>query len=153
MSVRTLVVCLGLTLAIAGPAGATPSEVAAEVSSEIMSPYCEGVTLHDCASGAAAQMRERIESWARKGWSKDRILDRIEAEWGEAIRAAPKAEGLGLLAWLLPLAALAAGAVIVILVGRAWRARRGPAGDGDSELSADDRRRLEREMAQMREQT
>jgi cytochrome c-type biogenesis protein CcmH/NrfF len=144
-------VCLLLTLG-AGPAAADPADVAAKVSSEIMSPYCEGVTLHDCASGAAVQMRQRIENWARLGWSEERILDRIEAEWGEGIRAAPKTEGLGLLAWILPLAALGSGAVIAALVGRRWRHKPRPEQPAERELSASDRARLETELAGIKDQ-
>ncbi len=143
--------CLFLVLG-GGPAAANPSDVAAKVSSEIMSPYCEGVTLHDCASGAAAQMRQRIENWARLGWSEERILERIEAEWGEGIRAAPKTEGLGLLAWILPLAALGAGALIAGLLARRWRSRADSAESTTRELSASERARLDAELAGIEEQ-
>lgn len=144
--------CLLLTL-VGGPvAAANPSDVAAKISSEIMSPYCEGVTLHDCASGAAVQMRQRIENWARLGWSEERILERIEAEWGEGIRAAPKTEGLGLVAWILPLAALGAGALIAALLARRWRARPDPAASRSRELSASERARLDSELAGIEEQ-
>ncbi len=157
MSRRYLVVAACLFLVLGGGSAAAdpadPADVAAKVSSEIMSPYCEGVTLHDCASGAAVQMRERIENWARLGWSEERILERIEDEWGEGIRAAPKTEGLGLLAWILPLAALGAGALIAGLLARRWRSRPESAESTTRELSASERARLDAELAGIEEQT
>ena len=146
-----ITLCAG-SLGVGSAMAADPADVAAKVSSEIMSPYCEGVTLHDCASGAAVQMRQRIENWARLGWSEERILERIEAEWGEGIRAAPKTEGLGLLAWLLPLAALGAGALIAGLLARRWRSRPDPAETATRELSASERARLDAELSGIEEQ-
>ena len=150
-TVSLVVICAG-HLAAGPAAAANPSDVAAKVSSEIMSPYCEGVTLHDCASGAAVQMRNRIENWARLGWSEERILDRIEAEWGEGIRAAPKTEGIGLFAWILPLAALGAGAFVAVVVGRRWRSKPDVGKTSDRRLSAADRARLDAELAGIKDQ-
>ena len=119
---------LGLLLAsVAGPAVArTPENVAEDVSRNIMSPYCEGLTLHDCPSGEAQDLREQIESWARDGMTKTEIIDRLADEYGESIRAVPEAEGVGVLVWLLPLAALAGGTAVAVVAARRWAGRRTP---------------------------
>lgn len=144
-------VAIAVLIATASPAaGASPEQTAIDVSQQVMSPYCPGLTLHDCASEPALKLRIRIENWVRDGWSKERILDHLESQWGEEILAAPKPEGAGLLAWLLPGLALLVGAGAVIVVARRWVHRPKP---DDSEISSEDRERLESEIARLREQT
>jgi cytochrome c-type biogenesis protein CcmH len=53
------------------------------------------------------------------GDTKSQIENRLVAEYGEAILAAPRHKGFGLLAWWLPIAGIVAGAVIV--GAGAWR--------------------------------
>lgn len=107
-------------------ASAAPEDVANAVAQEVMSPYCPGVTLHDCPSSSAQEMRSEIAAWAEDGMTKDAILARLEDEFGPSIRALPSAGGSGLLAWLLPGLALVAGAALAIVLARRW-AKRPPA--------------------------
>ncbi|MDQ4145851.1 MAG: cytochrome c-type biogenesis protein CcmH [Actinomycetota bacterium] len=141
----------GLILFLLAPtmAQASPEDTANAISREIMSPYCPGVTLHDCPSAEATRMRERIAGWAESGWSKDRILAHLEAQWGDIIRGTPRTDGAGLIAWLLPVLAILVGAVAVVLAARAWSERRGQAASAPP-LSDSDRSRLEKELAQLR---
>jgi cytochrome c-type biogenesis protein CcmH len=138
-----LIVLLG-----AGPAGAAPDDVANDISSEVMSPFCEGVTLHECPSSAALSLRARIEEWVRSGWSRHRIMNRLEQQYGASIRAAPPRSGTGLVAWVAPVIALAAGGLVAWVRARRWsagspRARPAAATPGE-------RRRLEAELAMAR---
>lgn len=118
---------LALLFVVLAPAAAyaAPEDVANAVAQEVMSPYCPGVTLHDCPSSEAQEMRETIVLWAEEGMTKDAIIDRLEGEFGPSVRAVPRAEGAGLFAWLLPGLAVAGGAVAATLLARRW-ARRTP---------------------------
>lgn len=140
-------------IAIVGPtpALASPQDVANDVADEIMSPYCDGVTLHDCVSPAAAELRTRILRWAEAGWSKERIIDHLTSDdqWSDVIRAAPPTEGTGLLAWIIPGVAVAAGLTGLVLVARAWSKRRSLQ-PPKPPLSAADKSRLDQELAQLR---
>ncbi|MFN2588524.1 MAG: cytochrome c-type biogenesis protein CcmH [Actinomycetota bacterium] len=118
--VLVLVALVGGTPAAAA---ASPEVVANAVAQEVMSPYCPGVTLHDCPSAAAQEMRAEIGVWAEGGMSKEQILDRLEADFGPSIRAVPPAEGSGLLAWLLPAVAVVAGATVATVLARRWARR------------------------------
>ena len=148
---KTIAVCIvAIVLALApGTVLAAPEDVANEVDREIMSPYCPGVTLHDCPSEPALEMRERIAGWAADGWSKEKILTHLESEWGSVIRATPPTEGAGLLAWVLPGLAVLCGAVAVFFVSRRWSRRRA-ASPAPPEVSSSDRARLEKELAEIR---
>ena len=138
-------------LAGATPALASPQDVANDVADEIMSPYCDGVTLHDCVSPPAAKLRERILGWAEDGWSKERIIDHLtsDEQWGDIIRAAPPAKGTGLLAWILPGVALVAGLGALGFVARSWSRRRSVEPSPDPP-SAEDKARLDQELTQLR---
>lgn len=129
---------------------ASPEDTANEIAREIMSPYCTGVTLHDCPSGAASKMRARIAGWAEAGWSKDRILTHLETQWGDVIRATPPTDGAGLLAWALPGLIVVCGVIGGVLIARTWSRRRPPP---PPPLSSGDRSRLDQELAQMRTET
>jgi cytochrome c-type biogenesis protein CcmH/NrfF len=131
---------------------AAPEDVANDVSSSIMSPYCPGVTLHDCPSDEAIDLRERIVGWAAAGWSRQRILDTLEAEFGPQIRALPPAEGKGLLAWVLPGLGAVAGVALAWTLARRWssggRSAASPA--PPPRASEEDRRRVNAELARLR---
>ncbi|MGH2694568.1 MAG: cytochrome c-type biogenesis protein [Actinomycetota bacterium] len=131
------------------PALATPEDTANDIASKIMSPYCPGVTLHDCPSDQAIELRERIVAWATAGWSQERILDTLEKEFGPQIRAVPPTEGGGLLAWVLPAAAVAAGAALAWTIARRWSSRTRP-GTAVPPATEEDRRRLDAELARLR---
>lgn len=130
--VTTVVVSVLVAFAATPAAmGASPEDVANRVSKNVMSPYCPGLTVHDCPSGASLELRERIRDRARAGWSYERIVAELEAEFGEeTIRATPPTSGLGLVAWVLPALALAVGGGLAFIRGRHWWRGR------DSEASA-----------------
>lgn len=155
MKVRAALV-LGFLL-VASPAGASggdPQDLANDISQNVMSPFCPGVTLHDCASPEASRTRDRIVKWARAGWSRQRIVAKLEDEFGPSIHATPSGEGAGVLAWILPAAvALSAGAVAFMLVRR-WSdtGAKSPSLDVGGAMSGDDRLRLDRELKRLRQE-
>jgi cytochrome c-type biogenesis protein CcmH/NrfF len=138
-----------LVLVGAGPAGAAPDDVANDISSEIMSPFCDGVTLHECPSAEALSLRARIEQWVRRGWTRDRIMNRLEQQYGASIRALPPRSGTGLVAWVGPVIAVGTGALLAWTRARRWSRRSSP-GRPAPAATEGERRRLERELAALR---
>jgi cytochrome c-type biogenesis protein CcmH len=150
---RVASILAGVLLALV-PIGALagPDDVAVSVSQKIMSPFCPGLTLHDCPSDAAAELREDIAGWARDGMSEDEIIERLEDEFGPGVLATPPKEGSGLIAWLLPIAGLLGAAVIGILLARRWTRATAREGTIDaSAMNAGDRVRLEAELREIRD--
>ena len=142
-------VVVGL-VALAGVAhAANPEQAATELSHEIMSPFCPGVTLHECPSAEALQLRDRIEDWFAAGLSRDDILARLASEYGDGIRATPAAEGAGLGAWLMIAAAVVVALATAVLLIRRW-ARRPAAEETIPVTGSADRRRLDDELARLR---
>lgn len=94
-----------------------------ELEGEVMCPVC-GTTLDQSNSPAAAQIKRVIARRIVAGDTKSEIKDRLVGEYGEAILAAPRRRGFGLLAWWVPIAGiLAAGALVGFGAWRWSRAR------------------------------
>ncbi len=137
-----------LTLGFNPASAATPEDVANDISQQVMSPFCAGVTLHDCPSQEAVDLREEIEQWVRDGMTRAQILERLERDFGTSVRAAPPVAGSGLGAWVVPALGALGGAVIAAELARRW-VRRSAQHEGAhpvTQVSAGDRRRLEREL-------
>jgi cytochrome c-type biogenesis protein CcmH/NrfF len=89
-----------------------------EIPAELMSPFCPGRTLADCPSPAAANIRMWILVQAAAGRTRDDVEDELLQRYGDHIRAAPKAEGFGWAAYLVPLGVFVGGGVLVAYVLR-----------------------------------
>ncbi|CAN5622202.1 hypothetical protein BH20ACT23_BH20ACT23_00750 [soil metagenome] len=142
-------------LALAAPAMAqSPEDLANDISNKINSPFCPGVTLHDCPSQSALDMRDRIEGYARQGMDESAIMERLEAEYGPSVRAEPSSEGAGVLVWILPSVAVVAGGVLAWTLVRRWTSTRPQQGaegpPATVEVSASDRQRLDAELGRLR---
>jgi cytochrome c-type biogenesis protein CcmH len=149
---------LMLVLLVANPAFAqSPEDLANDISQKVMSPYCPGVTLHDCPSKSALDLRDDIEGYARSGMDEAAIMERLERDFGPSIRAEPSSEGAGVLAWILPFMVVVAGGAMAWWLVRRWSARRALMQEDDDApeppVSSAERRRLETELGRLREQS
>lgn len=127
--VAFFVLAAAVAAMILGPgAGATPPS-AAGLESELVCPVC-GTTLDQSDAPVAQRMKAFIRARIAAGDSGQQIKDELVAQFGQEVLARPPKGGFGLLAWLLPLAAVGVGAVTVALLVRSWSARRGPPSDG-----------------------
>jgi cytochrome c-type biogenesis protein CcmH/NrfF len=144
----------GLVL-VATPSGAAePQDVTNDIADEVMSPFCPGVTLLECPSSQSYELRGEILGWVEKGWGKERILNRLEQDFGPGIRAAPRGGGSGLFAWVVPGLAVAAGVGVMALLLRRWdRVAPRRAETIDAPISPEDRLRLSAELDAVRRQT
>jgi cytochrome c-type biogenesis protein CcmH/NrfF len=82
---------------------------------ELMSPFCPGRTLADCPSEQAEQLREWIVAQEEQGRAKEDVTSELFRSFGDVLRQAPAAEGIGLAAYLVPIAIFGAGGGLVAL--------------------------------------
>jgi cytochrome c-type biogenesis protein CcmH len=134
-----LVLLLGVAWALPAPGASEKSGWSYRLSDEVMSPYCPGRSLSDCPSPQAAELREWIVEQEEAGLSRSEVEKELFRVFGEQILQAPRAEGMGLLAYLIPAAAFAAGGALVVLFLRRQRLAAGggepaPAATLDPEL-------------------
>lgn len=118
-------VALGLAAPPAGAQAEAPYKM--ELYNGLMSPYCPGRTLMDCPSEQAAQLRDWIAAQEAAGVPRAQVEEDLYRRYGDVILQAPRAEGFGLAAYVIPTLLVAVGAAVVWLFLR----RQGvPAGAG-----------------------
>jgi cytochrome c-type biogenesis protein CcmH len=98
-----------------------------DLEQELMSPYCPGRTLTDCTSPQAAELRQWIAGEEAKGRSREDVEKQLFLEFGEVILQAPKAQGFGLAAYVIPAVGVALGAALVVIFLRRQRRTATPA--------------------------
>jgi cytochrome c-type biogenesis protein CcmH len=125
---RALLVALAL-LALAVPASfaATPDWTVAGIQTELMCPTCKGERLDISTAPAANRVRAYLDRAHADGWSKARVKRALVAQFGPQVLAAPPRSGFGLVAWVAPIAAVLAGAVLAVWLARRWLRRRASA--------------------------
>jgi len=123
--VRLLATAL-LALALAAPALASDAHPTLnEMEGEVMCPICH-TTLDQSNSAAAQRIKAFIVRRIRAGDTKSQIEDRLVADFGPSILAQPPKKGFDLLAWLLPIGGLLAGAMAVGFAAWRWTRSREP---------------------------
>ena len=113
-----------LALALAPAALASEEHpTQAELEGELVCPTCH-TTLDQSNAPVALRMKAFVRERIAAGDTKSEIKDRLVAQFGKGVLAAPETEGFDLLAWVLPVAGLiAGGAVLSYLI---WRWTRRP---------------------------
>ena len=96
---------------------------AAELESELVCVTCK-TTLDESNSPIAQRMKAYIRRRIAEGASGKQIKDELVAEFGEEVLATPPTHGFDLLAWVLPIGGIGAGAVGLAVLAWAWSRRR-----------------------------
>ena len=133
------------TAALAASASAAEPPNAADLEAELVCPVCE-TTLDQSNAPVAQRMKLFIRERIAAGDSEQEIKDALVAEFGPGVLATPRNSGFGLLAWILPLTALAAGAVTVAVLVRSWSRRR-TLSSPEAPLDPEVERRVDEELA------
>lgn len=147
-----LAVMAAVVTVTASAAAQVPAEQAEKTADaaigQLRSPVTPSHTLDFCPAGAAIALRDSIRVEALLGRSADQIAESVIARHGEQVRLIPKRSGFGLAAWLLTPLALVVGGVFIAFRVRAMRAA-GPAPlmAGGSELTTEERARLDAALA------
>lgn len=140
---------LGPSIAFAQENGAHQYHPAAqEAISKIRSPFCPGQTLEICPSWQAEALRDSVDQWASNGLTADSLIELVVATHGEEYRGFPKRSGTGLLAWVMPPAALVLGLGLVLLALRRLRGPAKPAVE-QSGLTEHEREQLDTALAEL----
>jgi len=111
----------------------TPADSALEamttvLASELRCPVCQGNSIQDSPSELAQQMKSLIRDQLRSGKTPDEVRAYFVDKYGEWILLSPRAEGLNLVVYLIPFAAVVVGGAIVWRTVRRWTAA--PPADG-----------------------
>ena len=142
---------LAVFVALAGGASASNERPSLQkLEKEVMCPTCNS-TLELSHAPIADRIRAFIVGRIDAGDSEKQIKDKLVAEFGERILAAPTKSGFNLIAWVFPFVGIAVAAGVVLVVLRRWRRARRLGGDDEEsapiEPSLD--RRIDEELARL----
>ena len=145
---------LALALALAGalllPAAAAAGDraaAAADLEAELVCPTCKS-TLDQSNAPVARRMKQVIRQRLAAGATEDEIKAELVAQFGRGVLAEPPKRGFDLLAWVLPLAGLAAGAGVAGALAWSWSRSREPGpGAAREPLDPELERRVDEELA------
>ncbi len=132
------VVAVGAAVALRPAQPASLEARADALAAELRCPDCEGLSVADSPTAAAAEIRRQIEVLLAAGATDDGVRAHFTARYGEWILLAPTSP----LVWIVPFAVVAVGAagLVVWVLGR----RHAPAPEA-APLSQAERRRIHEE--------
>ncbi|MGH2496998.1 MAG: cytochrome c-type biogenesis protein [Ktedonobacteraceae bacterium] len=124
-----------------------------DVASQLKCPVCQGESVADSPSTISQQMRGVIRQQLQQGQSEQQIIQYFVSRYGNSILWSPPKQGFTMLAWVIPIAILLGGALLLVLVLRGWlaagRSRRSTGRDDDSEqLDQDDLQQFQAQLEQ-----
>jgi cytochrome c-type biogenesis protein CcmH len=94
----------------------------AAVAATLRCPVCQGESIQDSPAELAQQMRAIVRDKLRAGETPEQIRGYFMARYGEWILLEPRKTGLNLLLYVLPVALVVGGLVIVTLLVKRWTA-------------------------------
>ena len=123
------------------PEGGYDETEAQAIDRMLMCPVCPAESIDQAQVPLAKQMRQRVREMLAAGASRQEVLDYFADRYGTGVLASPPKSGVSLLAWILPVAGLAAALAAVLLVLRAMTGGRDkmdveatPAESGEGDL-------------------
>lgn len=120
-------VAAALALVVAAPASASEKHPTdSELEAMLVCPSCH-VPLDESDSPVAQQMKAFIRKRIAEGATRSQIIDELVGppnNLGDAVLGVPRTHGFDLIAWILPLGGIAAGAVGIGAGAWRWSRRR-----------------------------
>jgi cytochrome c-type biogenesis protein CcmH len=102
------------------PTGKELDALTEQVASELRCPVCRSLSVRDSQAALAREVEGVIRERLAAGESPEEVKAYFVSKYGEWILLAPPKRGFTLLVWVLPLAALALGGVLLGVIFRNW---------------------------------
>jgi cytochrome c-type biogenesis protein CcmH len=94
-----------------------------DVASQLKCLVCQGESVADSPATLSQQMRGIIRQQLQSGKSEQEVIQYFESRYGDRILWSPPWQGFTALAWLVPIALLLGGALLLFFVLRGWHAQ------------------------------
>ena len=122
---------------LASPSRQTLDQRVHDVASQLKCLVCQGESVADSPAMLSLQMRGIIRQQLQSGKSEQEVIQYFVSRYGDRILLSPPMQGLTLLAWIIPIALMIGGALLVFFVLRSWQSHAGKEpGDTDRADSA-----------------
>ncbi len=90
------------------------------VAEQLRCPVCQGVSIQDSPSQLAQEMRGVVKDQLRAGRTPDQVKAYFVSKYGEWILLEPKATGMNILVYALPVVLVLGGIAAIVVVVRRW---------------------------------
>ena len=114
-----VLVTLGI-VAVRSQPDDSPAARAGRLNHRLACPECAGESIADSNVVAARAVRERIKERIAEGKSDEEIVDELVAVYGDKVLRTPANEGIGLVAWLIPITVILLGLTGLLIAFRRW---------------------------------
>lgn len=94
-----------------------------DVASQLKCLVCQGESVADSPATLSQQMREDIRQQLQSGKSEQEIIQYFVSRYGDRILLSPPSQGFTLLAWLVPIALMLGGTLLLFYVLWSWHAQ------------------------------
>lgn len=91
-----------------------------EVASQLKCPVCQGESVADSTAAIAEQMRGVIREQLQAGKSEQEVIQYFQSRYGDQITWTPQWRGLELLTWIVPIALVISGVVLLYFILKSW---------------------------------
>ena len=105
------------------PPQETLDQRAQDVGSQLKCLVCQGESVADSPALFSQEMRAIIRQQLQSGKSEQEVIQYFRDRYGDRILLAPPKQGFTLLAWIVPIAILIGGAVLLFFVLRGWQTK------------------------------
>jgi cytochrome c-type biogenesis protein CcmH len=99
----------------------------AAIAAQLRCPVCQGVSIQDSPSELAREMRGVVRDQLREGRTPEEIKAYFVRSYGEWVLLEPRARGLNILLYALPVALVLGGLLVIVRAVRRWT---GAVGEG-----------------------
>jgi len=104
------------------PAGPSSATRIAHLDAVIKCPSCVDLSIAQSDAPVAVALRAEVAAWVHEGLSDTRVEQLVVARFGERVLLVPTGSSADLLLWIVPIAVVGGGGVI--LAAYLWRRRR-----------------------------
>lgn len=157
IAIGMIVAAIWSYVLLVSPAPESLDQRVHDVASQLKCPVCQGESVADSPSTISQQMRAVIRQQLQQGQSEQQIIQYFVSRYGNSILWAPPKQGFTILAWIIPIAILLSGALLLVLVLRGWLAggrasTRSEDGAGSGEDAPPDSDELRQFQAQLQQE-
>ncbi len=121
LAVAVILGSIWLYVLLDSPPQQTLDQRVHDVASQLKCLVCQGESVADSPATLSQQMRVIIRQQLQSGKSEQEVIQYFVSRYGDRILFTPPWQGLSLLAWLVPIALLFAGIMLLFFVLRSWR--------------------------------
>ena len=140
---------------LVSPSKQTLDQHVHDVASQLKCLVCQGESVADSPATLSLQMRGVIRQQLQSGKSEQEVVQYFVSRYGDRILLSPPWQGLTLLTWLVPIALMIGGVLLLFVVLRSWQSNsdKQPIEDRAESVNIDEKelayyqRQIEEELA------